>query len=101
GRILVLAVEGGKLQIAAEKETKGAVYTLNAFNGKVLAGINNKVQLFRWAARDDGARELLVECGHFGHILALYTACRGDFIIVNTSGGPCGTCRGPTRVSRV
>ncbi|CAI5489016.1 unnamed protein product [Closterium sp. Naga37s-1] len=82
GRILVLAVEGGKLQIAAEKETKGAVYTLNAFNGKVLAGINNKVQLFRWAARDDGARELLVECGHFGHILALYTACRGDFIIV-------------------
>ncbi|GJP48061.1 hypothetical protein CLOM_g7334 [Closterium sp. NIES-68] len=82
GRILVLSVEGGKLHVAAEKETKGAVYNLNAFNGKLLAGINNKVQLFRWAARDDGARELLVECGHFGHILALYAACRGDFIVV-------------------
>jgi hypothetical protein len=27
----------------AEKETKGAVYNLNAFNGKLLAGVNNKV----------------------------------------------------------
>ncbi|KAL0398278.1 UNVERIFIED_CONTAM: DNA damage-binding protein 1 [Sesamum radiatum] len=37
GRILVFAVEDGKLQLIAEKETKGAVYSLNAFNGKLLA----------------------------------------------------------------
>lgn len=38
---------------------KGAVYVLNAFNGKLLAGINSKVQLYRWAEKD-GVNELQV-----------------------------------------
>lgn len=82
GRILVFAVEDGKLQLIAEKETKGAVYSLNAFNGKLLAAINQKIQLYKWMPRDDGTHELQSECGHHGHILALYVQTRGDFIVV-------------------
>lgn len=66
----------------AEKETKGAVYSLNAFNGKLLAAINQKIQLYKWMLREDGSRELQAECGHHGHILALYVQTRGDFIVV-------------------
>jgi DNA damage-binding protein 1 len=70
------------LQLIVEKETKGAVYSLNAFNGKLLAAINQKIQLYKWMPREDGSRELQSECGHHGHILALYTQTRGDFIVV-------------------
>ncbi|CAK8578715.1 unnamed protein product [Lathyrus sativus] len=82
GRILVFSVEEGKLQLIAEKETKGAVYCLNAFNGKLLAAINQKIQLYKWVLREDGTHELQSECGHHGHILALYVQTRGDFIVV-------------------
>ncbi|KAF2310806.1 hypothetical protein GH714_017398 [Hevea brasiliensis] len=82
GRILVFMVEEGKLQLITEKETKGAVYSLNAFNGKLLAAINQKIQLYKWMLRDDGSHELQSECGHHGHILALYVQTRGDFIVV-------------------
>ncbi|KAF3778191.1 DNA damage-binding protein 1 [Nymphaea thermarum] len=82
GRILVFTVEDGKLQLITEKETKGAVYTLNAFNGKLLAAINQKIQLYKWTLRDDGSRELQSESTHHGHIVALYVQTRGDFIIV-------------------
>ena len=34
----------GKLVQVAEKEVKGAVYSLVEFNGKVLAGINSTVR---------------------------------------------------------
>eukprot|EP00252_Welwitschia_mirabilis_P019638 TRINITY_DN4603_c0_g1_i1.p1 TRINITY_DN4603_c0_g1~~TRINITY_DN4603_c0_g1_i1.p1 ORF type:complete len:1092 (+),score=216.35 TRINITY_DN4603_c0_g1_i1:257-3532(+) len=83
GRILVFQVdEGCRLSLVAEKETKGAVYNLNAFNGKLLAGINQKIQLYKWVIRDDGSRDLQPECGHHGHVLALYAKTRGDFIVV-------------------
>lgn len=82
GRILVFLVEDGKLQLVAEKEVKGAVYNLNAFNGKLLAGINQKIALYKWTLRDDGTRELQYESSHHGHILALYVQSRGDFIVV-------------------
>ena len=82
GRILVFMVEDGKLQMVAEKEAKGAVYNLNAFNGKLLAGINQKIALYKWTLRDDGTRELQYESSHHGHILALYVQSRGDFIVV-------------------
>lgn len=78
----MFVVEDGKLQLIAEKETKGAVYSLNAFNGKLLAAINQKIQLYKWMLRDDGSRELQSESGHHGHILALYVQTRGDFIVV-------------------
>ena len=59
------------------------MYNLNAFNGKLLAGVNNKVILYGWkAGMGDDAHELASECSHAGHILALYVAVRGEFIVV-------------------
>ncbi len=34
-----------KVNLVAEAETRGGVYVLNGFNGKLLAGINSKVRL--------------------------------------------------------
>ncbi|KAM3567060.1 hypothetical protein VYU27_010789, partial [Nannochloropsis oceanica] len=48
---------GRDIQLVAEKATKGAVYCLTPFNDKLLAGINSKVQLYRWADKD-GSPEL-------------------------------------------
>jgi hypothetical protein len=56
GRVLVFEVADNKLKVVGEVETKGAVYSLNAFNGKLLAGINSKVwQFFCFGARDFSA----------------------------------------------
>jgi len=85
GRILVFIVEDGKLQLVTEKEAEGPVYNLNAFNGKLLAGIDQNIQLYKWTLREDGAdgaRELQYESSYHGCILALYVQSRGDFIVV-------------------
>ena len=67
----MLSLRGGELVIVAEKEAKGGVFELCAFQGKVLAAINNKIQLFKWSAASDvSLRELTPECGFHGHILA-------------------------------
>ena len=50
--------------------------------GKLIAGINSKVQLYKWIQTDDGSRELQIECSHTGHVLALFVVTRGDFVIV-------------------
>ena len=49
--------------------------------GKLLASVNNRVQLYGWAHRDGGARELAAECGHSGHVCALFVETHGDFIL--------------------
>ncbi|RQM27715.1 hypothetical protein B5M09_002429 [Aphanomyces astaci] len=83
GRILVLSVVQAKLVLVAEKEVKGAVYCLNAFQGKLLAGINSKTTLFKWSDNaEDADKELVAECGHHGHTLVLYMESRGDFIAI-------------------
>lgn len=79
GRILVFSAGGQRLQIVAEVDTRGAVYSLEAFNGKILAGINSRVALYGLAGN---GCELKLECDHGGHILVLYLASRGDFILV-------------------
>lgn len=56
----------------------GACYSLAAFNGKLLATINNTVRLFEWTAE----KELRLECSHFNYIIALYLKTKGDFILV-------------------
>ena len=53
--------------------------------GKLLASINNRVQLYGWTQREAGARELAAECGHSGHVCALFVETRGDFILVGTA----------------
>ena len=36
-----------KLQLVTEEETKGSVYNLDAFNQKLLAGVNQKILLYK------------------------------------------------------
>nr|CAD7595538.1 unnamed protein product [Timema genevievae] len=78
GRILIFHYQEGKLVQAAEKEIKGACYSLVEFNGRLLACINSTVRLFEWTAE----KELRLECSHFNNITALYLKTKGDFILV-------------------
>lgn len=45
----VVLPPAGKLQTVAEKEVKGAVYSMVEFNGKLLASINSTVSAARWS----------------------------------------------------
>ncbi|KAM8940290.1 DNA damage-binding protein 1 [Pelodytes ibericus] len=78
GRIVVFQYCDGKLQTVAEKEVKGAVYSMVEFNGKLLASINSTVRLYEWTAE----KELRTECNHYNNIMALYLKTKGDFILV-------------------
>lgn len=78
GRILIFHFHDGKLTQVAEKEIKGACYSLVEFNGKLLASINSTVRLFEWTAE----KELRLECSHFNNIIALYLKVKGDFILI-------------------
>ncbi|XP_067655980.1 DNA damage-binding protein 1-like isoform X1 [Haliotis asinina] len=78
GRILIFHFKDAKLTQVAEKEIKGAAYTLVEFNGKLLASINSTVRLFEWTAE----KELRLECSHFNNIIALYLKTKGDFVLV-------------------
>ncbi|KAL4318136.1 hypothetical protein GQ457_18G020710 [Hibiscus cannabinus] len=82
GRILVFVVEDGKLQLIVEKETKGVVCSLSSFHGKLLATINEMIQLYKWMLREYGTWELQYECGHNAHILAFCVQTRSDFIVI-------------------
>ncbi|KAL3145326.1 hypothetical protein ABBQ38_001586 [Trebouxia sp. C0009 RCD-2024] len=84
GRILVLESKPGKhkLHLVFEKDTRGAVYTISGFQGKLIAGINSRVQLYDWQLQKDSSRGLVAGAGQSGLVLALYLACRGDFIVV-------------------
>ncbi|XP_031549547.1 DNA damage-binding protein 1-like [Actinia tenebrosa] len=78
GRLLLFQLTEGKLVQVAEKEVKGAVYSLVEFNGKVLAGINSNVGIYEWTAD----KELRQECCYYDNILVLYLKTKGDFILV-------------------
>lgn len=78
GRIIVFQWLDNKLVQIAEKEVKGAPYSLCEFNGKLLAGINSTVRLYEWTKE----RELQNECSYFNTIMALYLKTKGDFILV-------------------
>ena len=48
GRILIMqANEQKQLRLVAEIELMGAVYTLKAFQGMLVAGVNSRVRLLR------------------------------------------------------
>ncbi len=70
------------LTLVCEKETRGAVYNLNAFRGKLLAGINSLVKLFGWGFSKENKRELVHECSHMGHIIALKVETKDNLIVV-------------------
>jgi len=78
GRIIMFQYSDGKLNQIAEKEVRGAPYSLVEFNGKLLASVNSTVRLYEWTSD----KELRLECSHFNHIIALYLKTKGDFILV-------------------
>jgi len=78
GRLIVFSWSDGKLLQVAEKEIKGAAYTLLPFNGKLLSSINSTVRLWEWTQE----KVLNLECSHFNNIISLYMKTRGDFILV-------------------
>eukprot|EP01094_Clydonella_sp_ATCC50884_P028366 TRINITY_DN848_c0_g1_i1.p1 TRINITY_DN848_c0_g1~~TRINITY_DN848_c0_g1_i1.p1 ORF type:complete len:1089 (-),score=323.39 TRINITY_DN848_c0_g1_i1:272-3538(-) len=84
GRILVFRCEGAsnKLLLVAQRDVGGAVFALSAFQGRLLATINGKVQLYSWGADLSGGHELHEEASHEDNIVALHLATRGDFILV-------------------
>jgi DNA damage-binding protein 1 len=104
GRLLVFEVlsdspAGGRMvRLVVETPTRGAVFSLASLNGKLVAGIDSKVtlhsdfslissqiQIYRFAlSGEDGSSspEMVPECGHHGHILALYLKASDDLILV-------------------
>ena len=84
GRILVYQItEHKKLALVTELPVRGAVYTMQPFHGKLVAGVDSKIYLYSWSGVDAaGKGRLSVDCDHHGHIIALHTAVRGDFIVV-------------------
>merc|ERR1712025_234128 len=78
GRLIIFSWAEGKLTQVAEKEIKGAAYSMDSFNGKLLASINSTVRLWEWTQE----KELRLECSHFNNIIALHTKVSGDFILV-------------------
>jgi DNA damage-binding protein 1 len=84
GRLLVFDVSDRTLELVCEHSVKGAVYSLEAFGAHgLLAGINNKLQLYEWSPSAAGSTPALrLRAEHCGHILVLYIAVRGDFVLV-------------------
>lgn len=88
GRILMLAVTDGRLSLVAEAQTKGAVYSLCELRGRIVAGVNNRIELYDWEEASGGlgvgpgGQLRRQEQVHYGNILALFIEVRSDFILV-------------------
>eukprot|EP01041_Mallomonas_annulata_P009800 gene9800-20388_t len=85
GRLLVFELAAERpVSLMTQREVKGAVYSIGTLDGKIIAGIGSKVQLFKWMPRDDpiAPPELQPEASYKGCILALYIKTHGDFIVV-------------------
>lgn len=71
-----------RVSLISERETNGAVLSLATTKGRLVAGINSKLQLFKWNDGSDNISmpELKSECGHHGHLLAVLLKSRGDIL---------------------
>ncbi|XP_065647466.1 DNA damage-binding protein 1 isoform X2 [Hydra vulgaris] len=78
GKIILFQLFEGKLVQVGSKTVNGAVYVLQGFNGKLLAGVNSLVSVYEWTSD----KELKQECCYHNTILALYLKSKGDFILV-------------------
>lgn len=69
---------GGKLEVVESKEVKGSVYSLQPFQGKLLASVNSKVHVFKWvpSGSGSGAAELVSETSIPVQVLSLFLAAR-------------------------
>ncbi|VDN05556.1 unnamed protein product [Thelazia callipaeda] len=80
GRIMMFqACEGSdRLRLVYEKEIKGAAYSVQPMNGKLVVAVNSCVRLFEWTAD----KELRLECSDFDNVTALYLKTKNDLILV-------------------
>ena len=67
---------------------------VQSFNGKLLAGINAKIELFKLSESESGGKELTTECAHRGHIMVRFVdlymrivvcVCMGESLGLSTS----------------
>ena len=61
------------------KDVKGAVYSLQPCQGKLLAAVNSKVHVFKWVPAGSGGgggAELVSECSTPVQVLSLFLAAR-------------------------
>lgn len=83
GRVLVYEIKSEKMVLACQIQVKGAVYCMTSFaNGKLLAGVNSRVFLWKWGEASDGNKELIQEATVHNNVIALTIQTRGDFILV-------------------
>ncbi|KAJ3288595.1 DNA damage-binding protein 1a [Borealophlyctis nickersoniae] len=86
GRILVLMVnQDRQLELVSETTASGSVYCLGEVDGKIVAGVNGKVQMYTWSrtpASDRIRGSLTPTVSHYGFMVALTISVRGEFILV-------------------
>lgn len=81
GRVIVFQWKDGKLTQVAEKDIKGACFSLADIvtnnTHKLVGTINSTVRLWEWTSE----KELRLECSNFNRIMALHLKTKGDFIL--------------------
>ena len=74
-----------QLQLIFEEKTKGIVFNLNAFHGKLIACISNRIVLYTLMESVDGSALLMKNCIHRGQMHALQVQTCGEIILVSDS----------------
>ena len=85
GRILVFEVDSERRPtLIAEKEVRGAVYSLAKLKNRLVAGISSQVHVFKCIQREDGTRlyDISYETGHQGHIVVILVRTYGNYVLV-------------------
>lgn len=82
GRVLVFRISSSGCILVAEHQAHGAVYSMVAYNGMLVAGIGPEVRVLSICERKDGSLGIKEEDRHSGHILAYKLCVRGDLILV-------------------
>uniref|UniRef100_A0A1D1ZT42 DNA damage-binding protein 1 n=1 Tax=Auxenochlorella protothecoides TaxID=3075 RepID=A0A1D1ZT42_AUXPR len=86
GRIMVFEAVEGKLHLVYTHETRGAVYVLHPFlhndETMLVAGINSRVQMYRWEVSAMSTASLMPHCSYDGNVLILFLDSRKDLVIL-------------------
>lgn len=82
GRLLIFRIKDGRPVLVAERDMYGAVYSLCAFHGMILASVGPQVRVLSVSERKDGVLDIKEEDRYSGHTLSYRLALRGDFILV-------------------
>ncbi|KAJ3032060.1 DNA damage-binding protein 1a, partial [Rhizophlyctis rosea] len=84
GRVVAFEVgrEDRKLRLLTEVGVKGSAYCLCECEGRVLVGVNGRIEMFEWTYGSDGSTPTLTpSTTYIGNITTVTLASRGDFIL--------------------